>query len=148
MTAFFAMVEGAPAFFLLHRQAPEGAVEIEEARHGELLDAQAAGKEIYADEDGAPRYRQPQVSAAERRKALSRMVKAEAERRILAIAPIWKQLNDLRAPMTPEAGDRFDRIDAVRSASNQIEARLVGMPADELQRQDIKTLGEWPSEDS
>jgi len=145
MTAFFAMVEGAPAFFLLRRQAPADAVEIEDARHRELLDAQAAGKEIYAGEDGKPRYRQVQVTMADRRASLARTIRAEARRRILLVSPEWRQLNDLREP-SDEGAARFAAIDAIRAASNQIEASLADMPAEELETIDIKTLAEWPSE--
>lgn len=132
----------------IHFDIPGDAVEVSEARHRELMEAQAEGKEIYVGEDGNPRFRQLHVPAAARRAATARRVRAEARRRIEEISPIWQQLNDLRDSMTPEAGDRFDRIDAVRAASNQIETRLAGIPADELQVLDIKALAEWPSEES
>lgn len=45
-------------------------------------------------------------------------VKAEARRRILAIAPEWRQLNAIRENETAI----FESIDAIRAASDTIEA--------------------------
>lgn len=53
------------------------------------------------------------------------MVKAEARRRILAIAPEWQQLNAIRAGET----QMFERIDAIRAASDLIE-EMQPIPAD------------------
>ncbi|MDF2797508.1 MAG: hypothetical protein K0R85_252 [Devosia sp.] len=50
------------------------------------------------------------------------MVKAEAQRRIEAAYPLWRQLN-----ITREGGEDLARmsraIDAIRAASNRLEAR-------------------------
>lgn len=56
--------------------------------------------------------------------------KAEAGRRIDAIAPLWRQTNLLRdvGPGAPE----FAAIDAVRAASNRLEALLAAASDDEL----------------
>ncbi len=43
-------------------------------------------------------------------------VKAEAERRIMADFPLWRQMNMIRA------GEDLSAIDAIREASNLIEA--------------------------
>jgi|LUMV01.1.fsa_nt_gb hypothetical protein len=144
MSAFFAMVEGAPAFFLLRRQAPAGAVEIEDARHRELLDAQAEGKEIYTGEDGSPRYRQQHIPAADRREAMARIIRAEARRRILLVSPEWRQMNDLREP-SEEGAARFIAIDAIRAASNKIEIQLADTPASELDDFQIRANPLWES---
>lgn len=45
-------------------------------------------------------------------------VKAEARRRIMAIAPEWRQLNAIRESETAI----FAKIDAIRAASDAIEA--------------------------
>lgn len=50
-------------------------------------------------------------------------IKAEAARRILEVAPIWQQLNDMREP-TPEGEARFAAIDAIRAQSNADEALM------------------------
>ena len=55
-----------------------------------------------------------------------RAIKAEAERQILAIAPLWKQLNDIREP-SPEGNARLAAIDAIRAQSNADEAKARGM---------------------
>lgn len=47
-------------------------------------------------------------------------IKVEAARQILEIAPLWQQLNDLRAP-TPEGDARFAEIDKLRAKSNEAE---------------------------
>ena len=50
-------------------------------------------------------------------------VKAEAERQILEVAPLWKQLNDIREP-TPEGDARLAAIDAIREQSNTDEVLI------------------------
>lgn len=55
-----------------------------------------------------------------------RAIKAEAERQILEVAPIWRQLNDIREP-TPEGDARLAAIDAIRAQSNADEAKARGM---------------------
>ena len=50
-------------------------------------------------------------------------VKAEAARQILEVAPLWKQLNDIREP-TPEGDARLAAIDAIRAQSNTDEALI------------------------
>lgn len=53
-----------------------------------------------------------------------RAVKKSAEEQILAIAPIWRQLNDIREP-TPEGDARLAAIDAIRAQSNAAEAAIL-----------------------
>lgn len=50
-------------------------------------------------------------------------IKAQAERDILTVAPLWQQLNDLRNP-TPEGVARFAAIDAVRAKSDADENKV------------------------
>lgn len=50
-------------------------------------------------------------------------VKADAARQILEVAPLWKQLNDIREP-TPEGDARLAAIDAIRAQSNTDEALI------------------------
>jgi len=52
-------------------------------------------------------------------------IKAQAEGDILAVAPLWQQLNDLRNP-TPEGAARFAAIDGIRAKSNDDEALISG----------------------
>ena len=103
---------------------PDDAVPISTARHAELMEAQAEGKELYADDDGIPRYREPRVDAAETRAALVARVRAEARRRITAVSPEWRQLNDMREPSDAGAA-RFAAIDGIRAASGDLE-RVIG----------------------
>lgn len=50
-------------------------------------------------------------------------VKADAARQILEVAPIWRQLNDIREP-SPEGDARLAQIDAIRAQSNAQEALI------------------------
>lgn len=50
-------------------------------------------------------------------------VKAEAARQILEVAPLWRQLNDIREP-TPEGNERLAAIDAIREQSNTDEVLI------------------------
>ena len=145
MTIHFASIDDRPAFFdsAIHAdRIPQNAVEITTARHAELLEAQAEGKEIYADKDGRPRYRQRTVDAVTLRDNLTQQTRNEAARRIRMISPEWRQLNDLRQPS--EAGHRrFAAIDAIRDASEQIEAVIAEASAEELSGLVIADRPEW-----
>ena len=51
-------------------------------------------------------------------------IKASAARKINAVAPLWRQINDLHDFATPEIIARRERIDEIRMWSNAMEARL------------------------
>lgn len=51
-------------------------------------------------------------------------IKRAAERRILEIAPLWRQLNDLANPDEQGASDRRTQINAIRKWSEDMEARV------------------------
>lgn len=137
-----------PGFFDsdIHAVMPDDAVEITDARHRELLDAQAEGAAI-EPHGGKPRLRRPTVTVTQRRAALVRRIKREAARRIEAIAPIWRQLNDLRAPTSSVAAlTRFDAIDDIRAASDAIEAEAAALAAEAIDAFDIAAHPLWPTE--
>jgi hypothetical protein len=73
-------------------------------------------------------------------------IKREAERRIEAISPPWRQLNDLREPSDAGAA-RFAAIDAVRAASDAIEAVLAKAPAAALDGFPVADNPLWPREE-
>lgn len=50
-------------------------------------------------------------------------IKREAERRIYAVAPIWRQLNDAHEPNGPGAAERRSGIRNARDWSNDLEGR-------------------------
>lgn len=52
-------------------------------------------------------------------------IKQEAFLRIEAVAPLWKQINDLHDPDSPGKEERSQSIQAVRDWSNQLEAEVV-----------------------
>lgn len=138
----------ARAFFSndLHGDAiPSDAVPITADLYRGLLDGQSKGAAIVAARDGRPRLRWPRMSMDERRAGLIRAVKREASRRIDAIAPVWRQLNDQRVP-SEDGAARFAAIDAVRAASGSIEAEVASAPDDALAAFDIAVHPAWPKE--
>lgn len=143
MALFFSAT--ARGFFddAVHIDLPVDAVAISGDRHRELLAAQTSGATITADSSGKPRAARPSIDA--RCATALRRVKREASRRIEAIAPIWRQLNDQRAP-SPESAARFAAIDAIREASNLIEAEVETLSATALDAIDIAAHPLWPAE--
>jgi hypothetical protein len=83
-------------------------------QHGERVDVVAG--EIFYDPNFAPRGSR---SAADR---FVEAVKQTAGARIDKVAPVWRQLNDMRAVDDPEAAARLARIDEIRAWSNRLEA--------------------------
>lgn len=127
----------------IHHVLPADATRVSDERHRQLLEAQGKGAVIEAGDDGRPRFRGP--SAAARRAAILRQVKREASRRIATISPIWRQLNDQRAPSL-QGDARFAVIDAVRAASDAIERDIAALDAAGLAALDIAAHPLWPSE--
>lgn len=131
---------------------PDGAVAIDAATHARLLAARTAGATIAAGPDGQPVAIKPAApSLDERRIRAVAVAKGEASARILAIAPLWRQLNDAR-DLTQSAGAartaieaRFTAIDAVRAASDALETRIATMSARSLAQLDIASPSHWPA---
>jgi hypothetical protein len=151
MSVFFAMIgagdDRRPAFFLTRKAAPEGAVEIGDARHGELIEALGEGRAIDVDARGRPvLVRRQRPAAEELRAGLRAAIRREAAQRIRAVSPEWQQLNDLRTPSDAGAV-RFARIDAIRAASNAIEDLASGLPVADLAAFPIATHTLWPEFD-
>lgn len=150
MTVFFAMTgEGEdlrPAFFLTAKAAPEGAVEISDARHAALLEALADGKAVTVGRGGKPKIVRVRVDADELRASTVAQIRREAARRIEEISPVWRQLNDTREP-SEDGARRFARIDAIRAASNAIERDLAEIPANDLALFPVRDHFLWPEFD-
>lgn len=120
---------------------PTDAVSIPPARHAELMAAQEAGRRILANDSGRPvMARGP--SAEQQRAVLVNAIKAEARRRIEAISPPWRQLNDSREP-SPAGEARFAAIDALRAASDRIEQQLQATSSASLAAFNISTNSLW-----
>jgi len=139
------------AFFdsCVHMTLPDDARAISDEEHQRLLAAQTRGEIIAPGADGLPTSRAPVEPADQRRARLVAATKREAARRIEAIAPLWRQLNDSRA-LAIATGDvpaaierRFAAIDAVRAASNRLEAALQTMTPRQLARVDITADSHW-----
>lgn len=127
----------------VHADIPADAVEISAQDHARLLDQQASGAAIVAGADGFPRANHVTVKLKDRRAARIRQVKREAARRIESIAPLWRQLNDQHAP-SDEGAARFTAIDAIRAASDMIEAEVASLSAAALDALDIARHPLWP----
>lgn len=136
-----------PGFFddSIHADLPADVVKITPTRHRELLEAQGEGAAIIADDKGKPRIDRPTVTIAARRAALVRAVKRQAARRIEAVSPLWRQLNDQRAP-SQEGDRRFAAIDAIRAASDAIEADIAAAAGDALATIDPAAHPLWPQD--
>lgn len=153
MSVFFAMIGGReghplrPSFYLTRKQAPAGAVEITDARHAELLDAQSEGRVIIADARGRPVIdRRTRPSEAGVRAMHRAAIRREAATRIRAISPEWQQLNDMRTA-SEDGAVRFARIDAIRAASNAIEELADSLPVADLATFPVAIHTLWPEFD-
>jgi len=136
-------------------QIPADAVPVTEAQRQKLIAGQAEGGEIEPEpETGKPRLVRAKI---DQRAELLRAVKREAARRIEATSPPWRQLNDLRLLATPAhtseqakdhsaASSRFAAIDAVRAASDAIEAEVTLTPAGKLSRFAVREHPLWPEQ--
>ena len=120
---------------------PADGLPVTDAAYAQLLTDQANGAQILPTAEGAPYARFP--TAAEKRERLAAATRAEASRRISAVAPLWKQLNDLRS-QTPEGDQRFASIDSIRAASDQIETDIGATSEANLDTFDISTNVHWP----
>lgn len=139
---------------------PDDAVPVSERRHRALLAGQGTGRAIVAGAAGTPELTAaPRVTIARQRELAVRSIKAEARRRILAIASLERQANDNAAiamrglvPAT-EAPDaitaaitRRKAIDAIRAASNALEATIADWSAAALQKFNAADAAHWPGE--
>ena len=122
---------------------PADAAEISAGTHAEMLEAQAKGQTIDVDETGRPVIAStaPEIM----RQQLRGEIKREARRRIDRVAPLWRQLNDLRSDDST-AAHRFAKIDAIRSASDEIERALGDTLDHDLAEFTPLTRAEWPQE--
>ena len=130
----------------IHRTIPDDALAISPARHRTLLDGQAEGRAIVPGDGGRPvltRLAKPALADL-RARAIQR-TRREAARRIEHIAPLWRQMNDMRAP-GPDADARFAAIDAIRAASTLIERQIASASAEQLAALDIAAHDAWPKD--
>lgn len=123
---------------------PANATRIAPARLAEIVAAMEVGAELVADGQGRPRLKRP--SAEQQRAATIAGIRAEAQRRILRVSPLWRQMNDLRAPDAPAAVQRFAAIDAIRAASTLIERDAGETATDALGDFPIANHPLWPED--
>lgn len=146
----------------INASIPADAVTVSAADHRALLEAQANGATIVAGAGGKPKAQYPaSPTVAQRRAAAIVATKREAERRILGIAPLWRQSNDAAAiaklafelavggdgvaTEADAAFDRRDRIDAIRDSSNLLEAAIATMNTTALDQLDVAAATHWPA---
>lgn len=127
----------------VHTDLPVDAVKVSKARHRQLLEAQDQGAQIVPGSNGSPvlLHLSP---APDLRARMVRRIKRIAARRITAISPAWRQLNDLRQ-MSLAAADRFAAIDAIRAASNLIEQDLAATADTALANFPLQDHPLWPT---
>lgn len=118
---------------------PADCVEVPADRHAPLLAALNSGQRIEISRSGKLLV----IAPAPARSDLIAAIRAEAARRIGAIAPLWRQLNDTRAP-TPQSAARFAAIDAVRAASTLIEQDLADTADKGLRGFPVADHPAWP----
>jgi len=127
----------------VHDPMPADALRVSQKRYAELLAGQERGAQIVPSANGKPTLEWP--PAVDPRADLIRRIKREARRRIEAISPPWRQLNDMRRPS--KAGQaRFARIDAIRAASAAIEAEVAALPPTALGSFDLRGHAAWPAD--
>jgi hypothetical protein len=148
----------ARAFFdEAHPAIPADAVAITARRHRQLLAGQAAGRPIVTGAGGKPvNAGARRLSAEQLRDRAVLQVKREAGVRILAVASLARQSNDNAAiALAAIDGDaaaaaepiaRRRRIDAIRAASDALEAQIARMPAANLTNFDAAAQPHWPED--
>lgn len=152
MTEFYSPSRGGFFDDKINRVLPDDCVPLKPGQRQALHAALATGKVIRVTANRAVQAVAPTPPAIDDRRAqLHTAVKREASRRILAIAPMWQQLNDLRMIATgigvdgSAAGARCDAIDAVRTASNLLDEAIEAMGARALARLDVTEPVHWPT---
>ena len=166
MTEFYSPSRGGFFDDQINRTIPDDCVPLKPGQRQALHAALATGKIIRVTANGAVQAVAPTPPAIDDRRAqLHTAVKREASRRILAIAPMWQQVNDLRAiaeandataraagtliaeeiaEAALKAYDRGAAIDAVRTASNMLDAAIDTMSVRVLTQLDVTSAGHWP----
>ncbi len=95
--------------------------------------------------DGTVRF----VDADEAQTLLTPHVKAECERRILAIMPAWKQRNTIAdlwsddAAIEAAAAVEWAKVTALRTKSNEIEASIASMSDEQILSFDATDDAHW-----
>lgn len=130
---------------------PGDALYVTPARHAELMEAQAGGASIApSPETGNPVIvAAPALDLATKQTLAVNAIKAEAERRIVAIMPVYQQLNLIRAEANGTALDQaqidaFAAIDAIRTASNAIEADAQATDGTTIDQFEVRDNPTWP----
>ena len=111
------------------KKRPKDAIDISAEEHAALFPPGQPTREIETGPDGKPRWKLASID--DQRADAIFAVKAEAKRRIEAVLPLHKQMNAMRVG-GPDADAAFQKIDAIRAASNLIEKDIADseMPLD------------------
>lgn len=152
MTEFYSPSRGGFFDDQINRSIPDDCLALKPGQRQALHAALATGKVIRVTAAGAVQaVAPPPPDPDDRRARLHVAVKREASRRILAVAPMWQQINDLRILTTADdtanrdaARSRGAAIDAIRAASNVLDAAIDTMGARALAQIDVTSDGHWP----
>lgn len=137
---------------------PADAIRVTARRHAELLEGQRQGRSILAAANGKPVLSAIRKPTVEQLRAFAVAdIKAEASRRILAVASIARQTNDnaifaLHA-LRMASAEKFDAawgrrsaINTLRDASNMLENKIATWSALALSSFDASDDAHWPVE--
>ncbi|RJF92987.1 hypothetical protein [Sphingomonas cavernae] len=135
---------GSGGFFdtAIHAIVPSDAVPVTDAEYDALFEAQANGAIIKPHADGHPvAVPLAEPTLDERRARAVDRVKREAARRIDLIAPVWRQMNAIREGVPLD----WSAIDAIREASDVLEAMIATSSAAQLAALDVAANDNWPA---
>ncbi len=152
MTEFYSPSRGGFFDDQINRAIPDDCVPLQPGQRQALHAALATGKVIRVTDAGAVQaVAPPPPDPHDRRSRLHVAVKREAARRILTVAPMWQQINDLRIPddgghvaELAAARSRGAAIDAIRAASNALDTAIDTTSARALAKLDVTSACHWP----
>ncbi len=155
MTEYFSPLRGGFFDDRFNPEIPADAIALVPGQRQSLFEALNRGDTVTATKSRKLKTSRPRIDLDLMRNRMHAAVKREASRRILAIAPMWQQLNDLRALAADqlEQGEEATRagalargasIDAVRAASNALDAAIDTMGTRALAQLDVTSACHWP----
>lgn len=125
---------------VLYGQVVDGVLQPAPSVSAEIVTAFQAALAAGAEVGPPRRFRSLDEAQGER----IRQIKAEAARRIALIAPDWRQRNVLASGDNTSIAGLWGLIDAVRAASDSIEADIADASHDALEALDITIDDRWP----
>lgn len=125
---------------------PEDALEVSPEQRDDIIAALTLGLEVSVKGGELVISPPPEPTRGDLEASLVEAIKAETRTRILAVVPMWKQMNDAAALALGSDDGALTRrvwIDAMRARSNDLEASLSALSDDDLARFDPADEA-WP----